>query len=68
MARQSILDRCIACDRILDEEDLVFNDVSGGVIHASCCGPERESYVNADGEPLKPGEPIPTPWRWGDLD
>lgn len=63
----SILDRCIACDKILDDEDDVFNDVGGGFIHAACCGPERESYVNADGDPLKDGDPIPKPWKWGSL-
>lgn len=39
-------------------------DVNGGVIHARCCGPERESYAHLDGEPLGPHEPIPTPMIW----
>ena len=67
MITQSILDRCIACDKILDEDDLVYSDEGGGSIHASCCGPEPESYVNANGDPIKAGEPIPKPWRYGDL-
>lgn len=55
---------CLACDVPLQEGDEVLNDVSGGIIHARCCGPERESYVGEDGEPLKDGEPIPKPWKW----
>jgi hypothetical protein len=56
--------RCIACDETLRDGQEVYEDAGGGFIHAACCGPERESYVGADGEPLKDGEPIPTPWRW----
>lgn len=56
--------RCIACDEALREGQEVYADVSGGFIHAACCGPERESYLGRDGEPLKDDEPIPTPWRW----
>lgn len=59
-------ERCIACDERLKEGQEVFHDASGGFIHAACCGPERESYTGPDGEPLKDGEPIPTPWRWSD--
>lgn len=54
-------DRCIACEKPLTDGDLVYHDASGGEIHASCCGPERESYTGPDGEPLKGGDPIPTP-------
>lgn len=60
-------DSCIACAEPFLADDQVFNDVGGGTIHARCCGPERESYVGADGEPLKDGEPLPTPWRYGDI-
>jgi hypothetical protein len=56
--------RCLACDEALRDGQEVYADVSGGIIHAACCGPERESYVGADGEPLRDDEPIPTPWRW----
>jgi len=56
--------RCIACDETLRDGQEVYSDVSGGIIHAACCGPERESYVGPTGEPLKADEPIPTPWRW----
>lgn len=56
--------RCIACDEALRDGQEVYTDVSGGFIHAACCGPERESYVGPDGEPLKDGQPIPTPWIW----
>lgn len=55
---------CIACDVPLIDGELVYSDASGGFIHAACCGPEREGYTNADGEPLKDGEPTPAPWKW----
>jgi hypothetical protein len=57
-------DRCIACDVELNDGDLVHHDASGGLIHAACCGPERESYTDADGGPLKEGDPIPLPWKY----
>jgi len=55
---------CIACDKPLVAGDLYYSDLSGGFIHADCCGPERESYTGPDEEPLKPGEPIPEPNIW----
>lgn len=58
---------CIACAVVIVDDDMVLPDASGGWIHAACCGPERESYVDADGEPLGPDDPIPTGTRWGDL-
>lgn len=57
-------ERCIACDVPFVFGDKVLNDSSGGLIHAACCGPERESYVNANGDPLGPDDPIPTGWAW----
>lgn len=59
------IEQCIACDIAFVPGDLVLPDASGGSIHAACCGPERESYVNADGDPLGPDEPIPasSPWK-----
>lgn len=59
--------KCIACDVQFKAGDLVYSEVSGGLIHAACCGPERESYVGVEGEPLKDGEPIPKPWEWRPL-
>lgn len=56
--------RCLACDLVIREGDEVFLDASGDIIHAACCGPERESYTGPGGEPLKDGEPIPRPWKW----
>lgn len=67
MANQQ-MERCIACGGILLDDDMVFDDYDGGTLHERCCGPERESYVNLEtGEPLKDGEPIPKPYRYGDL-
>ena len=56
---------CIACAKTMVDGDRYYSDASGGFIHADCCGPERESYTGADGEPLKDGEPIPGPSIWG---
>jgi hypothetical protein len=61
----SSMERCISCGGVLLDEDDVYNDESGGCIHARCCGPERESYVHADGRPLQEGEPIPKPHKYG---
>lgn len=55
---------CGICSLGFVEGDRCLTDVELGPVHADCCGPERESYVGADGEPLKDGEPIPTPWMW----
>jgi len=56
---------CIACDVALNEGDPVYPDIGGGYLHAACCGPEREGYVNMEtGEPIGPGEPIPQPLKW----
>jgi hypothetical protein len=63
---QDDISRCIACDEPLKDGDLVHSEASGGLIHAACCGPEPESYYGPDGEPLKPGDPIPKPWVYKD--
>lgn len=55
---------CIACDIAFKDGDMVLNDESGGALHTACCGPERESYVNGNGEPLGPDDPIPEGYRW----
>ena len=52
-------ERCIACNKPLKAGDRVLPDAEGGTIHAACCGPERESYTGADGEPLGLNDPIP---------
>ena len=52
-------ERCIACGVPLVPGETVLSDAEGGIIHTACCGPEREAYTGADGEPLKPGQPIP---------
>lgn len=55
---------CIACSIPFKDGDRVLNDTSGGALHAACCGPERESYTNADGGPLGPDDPIPEGYLW----
>jgi hypothetical protein len=54
---------CIACDKLMTDGDAYYPDAGGGFIHASCCGPERESYT-LNGEPLGPNDPIPAPAVW----
>ncbi|WP_163314381.1 hypothetical protein, partial [Enterobacter hormaechei] len=51
---------CIACQCPVKDGDLYYEDVTEGPLHAACCGPEPESY-HRNGEPLKPGDPIPEP-------
>ena len=58
------IERCIACAKPFVEGDRYYPDVGGGFLHEQCCGPERESYVGDDGEPLKDGAPIPEPLVW----
>lgn len=55
---------CIACGVAFVSGDRYLPDNSGGAIHFDCCGPERESYCNADGDPLGPDEAIPEPQIW----
>lgn len=57
--------RCIACALPLMPGDLVLDEIGeGGLIHAACCGPNRDGYCTADGDPLPLGEPLPTGWEW----
>lgn len=58
------VETCIACEVAFKEGDRVLSDVSGGALHAACCGPERESYTNGDGGPLGPDDPIPEGYIW----
>lgn len=61
-------DLCGICNVVFRGDDLCLTDIDLGTVHAACCGPERESYVNLDtGEPIGPDEPIPTPWRYDSL-
>lgn len=55
---------CMACAVPMKDGDKVYNELDGGIIHADCCGPERENYYGADEQPLEDGEPIPEPWIW----
>lgn len=56
-------ERCMACDRVLVPGDPIYDDASGGTLHAGCCGPERESYT-LGGDPLGPDDAIPEPDIW----
>lgn len=58
---------CMACGDVMRDGDAYLSDVSGGCLHAACCGPERESYAHLDGEPLGPDEAIPEPLIWAPL-
>lgn len=55
---------CMACAVPLKTGDEVYNELDGGIIHADCCGTERESYFGVDEQPLADSEPIPPPWKW----
>lgn len=64
MNQRSIVIRCIACGGMFIDDDQCYPDEGGGFIHAKCCGPEPESYVDKDGNPLGPNDPIPAPSIW----
>jgi hypothetical protein len=56
---------CDLCQKPLLPGDMCLTDYTLGTVHAACCGPERESYVDLEtGEPIKEGEPIPEPYVW----
>lgn len=58
--------KCLICNRYIRDGDPCITDIDLGPVHAACCGPEREAYVNLEtGLPIGPEEPIPTPWIWG---
>lgn len=55
--------RCIACAQIFNEGDDVIPELSeGGYMHFGCCSPD--SYVDGEGQPLKPGDAPPVPEKW----
>lgn len=58
-------DHCVSCSKMLEPGDLVYVEHGeGGYICADCTGDNPESFVGEDGEPLKPGEPIPAPMNY----
>ena len=58
-------DTCGICEDIFVAGDRCLTDISLGAVHAACCGPERESYVDLEtGDALAADAPIPTPWIW----
>lgn len=59
------VEACGICTIAFRDGDECLTDVDLGAVHAACCGPERESYVDLDtGEPIAPDAPLPTPWIW----
>lgn len=52
---------CFGCGQAMKDGEPYYEDVNEGAMHAACCGPEPESFVDAKGEPLKAGDPIPAP-------
>jgi len=56
--------RCMGCNMKLVEGDLFYPDVSGGYLHAECCGTDPDLFVDDDLNPLKPGDPLPEPSVW----
>ena len=55
-------DHCLACAIAMKPGDPYLDDVSGGVLHFACCGPELECFVDLEtGEPL--GR-VPEPLIW----
>ncbi len=56
---------CIGCGNVIQDGELVFHEHGeGGLIHAECAGPERDSYCTDEGEPLGPDDPLPTPFPY----
>jgi hypothetical protein len=55
--------RCVACDDVIQEGDMVYIEkAEGGFLHAECAGTDPEGFVDEDDNPLKPGDPIPEPF------
>lgn len=54
---------CFVCLEPIEDGDPVYWS-EDGYMHAHCCGPERECFVNADEDSLQEGEPIPRPLIW----
>lgn len=58
-------EECIACgERLEDGDPVYFATDETGHICAACCGPERESYTNPDGSPLRDDQEIPKPFKY----
>lgn len=63
-AKTNFAIRCLGCSLKLLDGDEFYADWSGGFLHAECCGDDPASFVDDEGEPLKPGDPIPQPQIW----
>lgn len=64
--RELNMDRCEACNEALREGDQVYWSTDGGYLHAECLGSDPENFTDSDGNPLKPGDPIPSSFAYGD--
>lgn len=60
------VEACFICDEPFKPGDMVLPDVTEGLGHADCFGPDRDGYVTdvETGEPLRDDEPIPTGYPW----
>ena len=62
------IEKCEICNEPLKDDDLCLFDINLGTVHAGCCGPERETYVNLEtGEPLGDDEPLPVPFPFSEV-
>lgn len=54
--------KCFVClEAFFDGDPVYYSD--DGYMHETCCGPDRDSFYNDDGE-LKEGDPVPRPLIW----
>jgi len=58
-------ERCVACDKVLEDGNLVYYEHSeGGHICVDCCGSDPLTFVDHYGNPLQPGDPVPSPFHY----
>lgn len=60
------IEACFICAIPFKAGDMVLDDVCGGTGHRDCFGDDRQGFVRSldTGEPLKPGDPLPTGYVW----
>jgi hypothetical protein len=59
------VERCYACEKAFKVGDAYYPDINGFDLHADCCGGDPESFVDENGDPMKPGDAVPKPLIWG---